>query len=372
MPVRLHLFTLALLLVGLVLLARLCLQSRGSRLARFGLFAAAGGVLVISYLLEYQRFARYSTAETIAWIQCAAIVGLVFLIGLTLGLPLWRNASRFQPGRRALLQSAGGGLCLAPLAAAAFGMAGRNRFHLTEVKIPIANLPKDLDGLRIVQLTDIHLSPFLSEREFAAAVDMANETRAHVALITGDLITRRGDPLDACLRQLARLRGEAGVLGCLGNHEIYTRTEDYVTEQGRRKGMLFLRHEARQLRFGSAALNFVGVDYQQSHTRYLPGVEKLVAPGTVNILLSHNPDVFRVAAGQGFDLTIAGHTHGGQVNVEILDQNLNAARYFTPYVRGLYREGASSIYVSSGVGTIGVPIRLGAPAEVTLLRLCAI
>ena len=97
---------------------------------------------------------------------------------------------------------------------------------------PSRTLPKDLDGLRIVQITDIHLSPFLSEREFAAAIDMANETRANIALVTGDLITRPGDPLDACLRQLARLRADAGVLGCLGNHEIYTRRRELCHRTG--------------------------------------------------------------------------------------------------------------------------------------------
>jgi predicted MPP superfamily phosphohydrolase len=78
-----------------------------------------------------------------------------------------------------------------------------------------------------------------------------------------------------------------------------------------------------------------------------------------------------VAAAQGYDLTIAGHTHGGQVDVEILNQHWNVARYFTPYVLGLYSAGKSSVYVSSGLGTIGVPVRLGAPPEVSLLQLCA-
>ena len=247
----------------------------------------------------------------------------------------------------------------------------RNRFQLSEVKIPIQGLPKDLDGLRIVQITDIHLSPFLSEREFARAIDMANETRAHLALVTGDLTSRRGDPVDACLRQLARLRADAGVLGCLGNHEIYAETSDYVAEQGERIGIDFLRSRARLLRFGAASINFAGVDYQKFGRPYLQGEENLIAPGAVNILLSHNPDVFPVAASQGYDLTIAGHTHGGQVDFEILHQHVNVARVYTPYVAGLYQSGKSSVYVSSGLGTIGVPVRIGAPAEVSLLRLCA-
>jgi uncharacterized protein len=334
--------------------------------------AASTALLVAGYLLEFQRVLRHFPAQSWTWLECASLVETMWLIGLALALLVWRKAPQFDPGRRKLWQAGGAALCLAPLAGTAFGIVRRNQFRVSEVPVPVPNLPKDLDGLRIVQITDIHLSPFLSEREFAAAIDMANETRAHIALVTGDLITRRGDPLDACLRQLARLRAEAGVLGCLGNHETYARVENYVTEQGRRIGIEFLRQQARQLRFGKAAINFAGVDYQKMHSHYLQDAEQLIVPGAVNVMLSHNPDVFPVAAAQGYHLTIAGHTHGGQVDVEILHQHVNVARYFTPFVQGLYRRGDSSVYVSNGLGTIGVPVRLGAPPEVSVLRLCAI
>jgi hypothetical protein len=337
------------------------------------LAAAASTVLLLAgYLLEFQRVLRHIPALWWTWIECASLVQIVCLIGLSLALLIRHGIPAFDPARRKVLEAAGAALCIAPLAGTAFGIVRRNHFRVSEVRVPIPNLPKDLEGLRIVQITDIHLSPFLSEREFARAIDMANETRAHVALVTGDLITRPGDPLDACLRQLARLRADAGVLGCLGNHEIYARVENYVTEQGRRIGIEFLRHRAKQFRFGTAAINFAGVDYQRMHSKYLTGGEQLIVPGAVNVLLSHNPDVFPVASAQGYHLTIAGHTHGGQMDIEILHQHFNVARYFTPFVQGLYRREDSSVYVSNGLGTIGVPVRLGAPPEVSVLRLCAI
>jgi predicted MPP superfamily phosphohydrolase len=334
--------------------------------------AASSTLLVAGYLLEFQRVLRHFPVQWWTWLECASLVETMSLIALSLALLIWRRAPQFDPARRKLLQTAAAGFCIVPLAATAVGVVRRNRFRVTEVPVAIHNLPRDLDGLRIVQITDIHLSPFLSEREFATAIDMANETRANVALVTGDLITRPGDPLDACLRQLARLRADAGVLGCLGNHEIYARSENYVTEQGRLIGIEFLRHQSRQLRFGNAVINFAGVDYQSTHKPYLVGTQQLMVPGAVNVMLSHNPDVFPVAAAQGYDLTIAGHTHGGQVDVEILHQHVNVARYFTPFVQGLYRRDNSSVYVSNGLGTIGVPVRLGAPPEVSVLRLCAI
>ena len=373
---RLHFFPgLCLLILGLGLqfpVLRWLLDSYRQR-RWIWLAAAASTVLLLAgYLLEFQRVLRHIPALWWTWIECASLVQIVCLIGLSLALLIRHGIPAFDPARRKVLEAAGAALCIAPLAGTAFGIVRRNHFRVSEVRVPIPNLPKDLEGLRIVQITDIHLSPFLSEREFARAIDMANETRAHVALVTGDLITRPGDPLDACLRQLARLRADAGVLGCLGNHEIYARVENYVTEQGRRIGIEFLRHRARQLRFGSATINFAGVDYQRMHSHYLKGTEELILPGAVNVMLSHNPDVFPVAAAQGYHLTIAGHTHGGQVDVEILHQHVNVARYFTPFVQGLYRRENSSVFVSNGLGTIGVPVRLGAPAEVSVLRLCAI
>ena len=97
--------------------------------------------------------------------------------------------------------------------------------------------------------------------------------------------------------------------------------------------------------------------------------EKLVVPGVANLLLSHNPDVFPVAVRKGYDAVLSGHTHGGQVTVEILNQTLNVARFATPYVAGLYRLEGRSCYVTAGIGTIALPVRIGAPPEITVVRL---
>jgi predicted MPP superfamily phosphohydrolase len=372
---RVHFFPgLCLLILGLGILfqiARWLIRRYSWRWTILVPATCSAGLLSLGYLLEFQRVVRFFPVWWATWLECAAIVEAVWLMGLYVGILVWRRAPEFRSPRRRFLRAAGAALVAGPVAATGFGILMRNRIRVSEMKIPIPNLPKDLDGLRIVQVTDVHLSPFLSESEFARAIDMANETRANIALMTGDLISRVGDPLDACLKHLARLRADAGVIGCLGNHEIYTKTEDYVTLQAARIGIKFLRFESKVFQFGNAEINFAGVDYQMYNKPYLVGAEQLVKPGAFNVMLSHNPDVFPEAASKGYDLTIAGHTHGGQVNVEILHQNMNVARYYTPYVRGLYREVNSSIYVSSGIGTIGVPVRIGAPPEISLIQLCA-
>jgi uncharacterized protein len=285
-----------------------------------------------------------------------------------------------QPGRglsrRRALTMTGNALVAAPFATLGYGvLMERTNFQVNETDVPLAGLPSDLDGLRLVLLSDIHLGLFLSERELARMIDAACELHPHIAFATGDFISTFGDPLEASIHQVARVKADAGMLGCLGNHERYAHVEDEATRLAARAGIPILRSEARQLRFGSAVLNVAGVDYQRSshweghRHEYLAGAERLIAPGAFNLLLSHNPDVFPVAARQGWSLVLAGHTHGGQVNVEILDRSISPAVFLTPYVRGLYRIGASAEYVTRGIGTVGIPARLGSPPEISLLRL---
>ncbi|MEO8597478.1 MAG: metallophosphoesterase [Candidatus Solibacter sp.] len=275
-------------------------------------------------------------------------------------------------GRRRLLDAAGGVLMAAPFAAVGYGaFIQRTDFRVREVDVPLVNLPPDLEGLRILHLSDIHLSAFLSEAEFARVVDSAQALHPHLAVVTGDLISGHTDPLDACIRQLVRIKADAGIFACMGNHERYARVEAYTARESARLGMRFLRSQSQALRFGNATVNLVGLDFESQRSRgaYLRGAERLIVPGATNILLQHNPDVFPEAARQGYNLLLAGHTHGGQVTVEILDQAINPARFFTPYVYGLYRQGDAAAYVTRGIGTIGIPARIGAPPEISLLRL---
>jgi predicted MPP superfamily phosphohydrolase len=185
------------------------------------------------------------------------------------------------------------------------------------------------------------------------------------------MITTMSDPLDDCLLELKRLKSSSGMWGCMGNHEKYAKIADYAARQGRKQNLFFLRRQAETLKFGGSRLNLVGVDHQFKHEGYLVGMDQFVKPDEFNLLLSHNPDVFPVAAKQGFQLTLSGHTHGGQINIEAAHTNLNIVDLVTPYTKGLYQKPGSSLYVTSGLGTIGVPVRLGAPPEITLIRLCA-
>ena len=304
-----------------------------------------------------------------------------YCVALTIRLAGWLRAkwskapkrSELTPGavsRRAVVSGLTKAAIGAPFALAGYGtFIGREQFELREIDLAFPNLPPDLDGLRIAQITDIHAGPYLTIKQVERVVAMANETRPHLTVVTGDLITEVGDPLEQTLERLAHLKADAGIWGCLGNHEEFAVSENFTERYGRKLGIDFLRHRRQTLRFGDTDLCLSGVDYQAQSHPYLVGVKKLIQPGAFNLLLSHNPDVFPLATTLGYDLVLGGHTHGGQVTVEIVEQWVNAGHFFTPYVAGEYRLKNSALYVSRGIGTVNLPMRVGALPEVTLVRL---
>lgn len=338
----------------------------------------------LNYSLPFVLFGLYLLSENdyfpfvyallpafpVSIVHSTTFLWFITLILVQILLFLRDQIPPFRSERREVLRRSTAALCAAPAVVFGFGIITRKEFLIKEIDVKLPQLPPDLNGRRLLLISDIHMGTFYGAKDLARVVDESNNLRHDLAFVTGDLITTKWDPLDGCLAELKRLRSPNGVWGCMGNHELYAKVQNYTQAKAREMGMIFLRHQTAKLPFGNSRINLVGVDYQRRHSSYLVGVDQLVAPSDFNLLLSHNPDVFPVAAKQGFDLTLSGHTHGGQINVEILGENLNPADFATPYTKGLYTEKNSAIYVTAGLGTIGVPVRLGAPAEITLLRLC--
>ena len=316
-------------------------------------------------------------------------------------LPTMDPPARAEPidhSRRRFFHAAGVVAGAVPFISAGYGFAEeRFRFQIREITIPIANFPHALDGLRITQISDVHAGSYMPVAQVGRAVGMANELGGDMIVVTGDFITTRGDPLEDCIAELSRLRAPLGVWGCNGNHEIYARAEVKSAELFHQHGMKLLRQENAEVRWRGSAFNLIGVDYQrqrdadQNRAPMLIGAESLVRGDIPNILLSHNPNSFPRAAELGIELSLAGHTHGGQVRVEILDHRWSPAQFLTPYIAGSYLRpirssahlsdedvfslpgvqqiSSSTLYVNRGLGTIGAPIRLGVPPEITLITL---
>jgi predicted MPP superfamily phosphohydrolase len=300
-----------------------------------------------------------------------------------------------DPSRRTFFRTASVVAGAAPFLGVMYGYAAeRLRYEVRRVEIPLTSLPPELDGMEIVQISDIHLSSYMSRDSVRRAVDMANDVGADLAVVTGDLVTGVHDSVYDCVDEVRRLHAPLGVYGCNGNHEIYARAEDLAERLYQQAGMKMLRRENAIINYKGAQLNLIGVDYQRERmpsgrkVQMLANVAPLIRRDMPNILLSHNPNSFNRAAELGIELTLAGHTHGGQVQVEILDVSLSPARFITDYIAGLYHrpllmpdqpkrlgetiklmpnapKGLAALYVNRGLGTVGAPVRLGAPPEIT-------
>jgi hypothetical protein len=285
-----------------------------------------------------------------------------------------------SPARRHFLARTAVAVSATPFAACAYGMlVERTEAETTHPRITLPRLPKAFDGFRIAQLSDIHIGPFMPAEDIRSYVAMVNRLKPDLVALTGDFVTWKGSPVEEVVEALSGLRAPFGVFGCLGNHEIWSQVEVAITRLFAQRGIRILRGESAAIVSGNERLNVIGVDYQ-TQTRfgpsqegfvgkYLPGVEALMVPGTANILLSHNPNTFDRAAELGIDLTLAGHTHGGQVTLEYISPNLSPARLITSYVRGWFRQGGSQLYVNRGIGTIFSPVRFGSPPEITVYEL---
>jgi len=274
-----------------------------------------------------------------------------------------------------------------PFAAGAYGMIfERVDLETTRQRIRLARLPRSFDGFRIAQLSDLHIGPFMSEAEIRRVVGITNQLKADLIVLTGDYVTWDPSTQGAVVNVLASLKAPRGVFGCLGNHELWTKTQDSITGLFGAVGIPILRQERVSIAAGgpgspagNESLNLIGVDYQTHSStgrrergfvrQYLAGVDRLLQPDSVNILLSHNPNTFDRAAELGIDLSLAGHTHGGQVSLEFVYPGISPSRLVTPYLRGWFQKGNAQLYVNRGIGTIGVPIRIDAPPEITVFEL---
>lgn len=402
--VAVRLAYVAILLVVIATLFEGVSLGRGRILPRASMIAVFTGLWFFSALFAYLAVKLVHGVERVwRWLRKAASAKVPVASPATANSVAIPAAAETvaDPGRRYFFRAATAAAGAAPFLGAMYGFAAeRLNYQVRRVEIPMHKLPPALDGMQIVQISDIHLSSYMSRTDVRRAVDMANNLGADLAVVTGDLITGMNDPIADAVDEIRHLRAPLGIWGCNGNHEIYARAEDEAGYLYAQAGMKLLRQENAQITFKGAQFNLIGVDYQRERTnrgqrqQTLAQVESLVRRDMPNILLSHNPNSFNRAAELGIELSLAGHTHGGQIQVEILDHRLSPARFITDYIAGLYQRplfaaavngraaaagdkpavimhssAMSNLYVNRGLGTVGAPVRLGVPPEITLIVL---
>jgi predicted MPP superfamily phosphohydrolase len=280
--------------------------------------------------------------------------------------------------RRRFLEQTAMLVSATPFVAAGYGLLyGRLDVEVVRQRIRLAHLPKVFEGFRIAQLSDVHIGPFTTADYIRHCVTITNGLNPDLVVLTGDYISWNPQAEGEAVRALAGLRAPHGVFGCLGNHEQEGEIEESITRLFAAQGIRILRQERAPIRLSGETLNLIGIDeprgeeWERDVYRRLQQVKGLVMPRTVNILLLHYPAVFDYVTelGIAIDLTLAGHTHGGQLSLDFVHRGLDLGRLVTHYVSGWYEKGGHQLYVNRGIGTTGFPIRLGARPEISVFEL---
>lgn len=265
------------------------------------------------------------------------------------------------------------GLVAAPLVAVSAASAYSRlvepyNYWTSETDIFIRDLPQRFEGFRITQLTDVHHSRILGINEVRRVVSLAQQTNPDMFVLTGDYSTSYRRYIEPCAEALSALHAPEGVWAVLGNHDHYTDPE-LTTRALERRRIAVLNNAHTTIRRGPDSIQLSGIDdwtwNAVDWARAFSGLDHK----TPTILLSHQPSVLDLEQTRKVSLIVSGHTHGGQLNFPWIGAPARFATKDLKYARGLFRSGDTQLYVSSGTGVIGLPVRFGVRPEIAVLRL---
>lgn len=305
-------------------------------------------------------------------IALPSMLGWSFLSIFRIFRPKKSTAAAEQPStdttRRQLLGTAAIALpVLATFGAAAISIPQRNRFRIREITVPVTDLPPDLHGLRIAQLSDTHVGKFTHGKLLHELADATNRLKADLVLLTGDLIDNSIDDLPEALDMVSRIDPRSGLYLIEGNHDLFQGPENFA------KGVLdrgfnLLRDENAIVTAKGHPLELLGIRWhgrKDSIESHVDEVFNNRNPEALPILLAHHPHAFDRAAELRIPLTLAGHTHGGQL---MITPEIGPGPMLYKYWSGLYRKPDASLVVSNGAGN-WFPLRSAAPAEIVHITL---
>jgi len=292
-------------------------------------------------------------------------------------LPPASPVADYNGQRRDFLKMMAAGVAVPVAAPSLYGLyVGSSQMKVDDVELVFSDLPAGLDGFTIVQISDLHVGPFMDSAALQSTVRRINAMAPDLVAITGDIINWGSSYIDEAIEGLAGLQAEQGVYGVLGNHDFFCDTESLCSKL-EKEGVQMLRNGWREIRpEGGGLLQLVGIDDPQGRLRrdmHVPNLKKALrqAPGFgFRVLLSHRPTVFDTAAAMGVRLTLAGHTHGGQIILPAGNgHNWSLAKLFYERDYGLYDKDGSYLYINRGLGVVGPPMRINCPREITRIVL---
>lgn len=282
--------------------------------------------------------------------------------------------------RRRLLLGTGRAVAAAGLGAGAWSFFGEARwFEITRRKIAIKGLSPGLDGLRIVQLSDIHHGPWMARSWVRQIIDAANALAPDVVALTGDYIYHDLDYVVPMAEELARLRARVGVVGVMGNHDWWQGGELVKAAFAEHRvplidnARVFVTPQRRLVREAREGLCLAGVgDLWEDKCLYEKALAE-VPGGMPRILLSHNPDVAEesqfLQSGYRVDLMLSGHTHGGQIWLPGVGAPVTNSAFGQKYAKGLVAGPVCPVFISRGLGMTVMPVRVGVRPELSVIEL---
>jgi len=334
-------------------------------------------------------FSKFAMATVFIWhmtLLPLLLLLTVALLPILVMMALIRSARRLRTLNPGAVKESGGlsrrqflgvALAAAPplfnLSLATIAMRQLDQFRVRRFVLPIAGLPSDLHGLTITQISDMHVGRFTSGRVLREVVQVVNELRADLVLLTGDLINDALVDLSHGLDLVRSVQARYGVYLIEGNHDLIENGPEFE-RRVKHSGIPFLLDESIVITIRGAPLQLLGLSWTRTRENRDAAIAAAVRqllkqrqPETFPILLAHHPHAFDAAAAASIPLTLAGHTHGGQL---MLNEQCGFGPALFRYWSGLYSKGASKLVVSNGVGN-WFPLRVRAPAELlhlTLLR----
>ncbi len=242
-----------------------------------------------------------------------------------------------------------------------------------ETELPVASLPAELDGFRIVQIADLQADGRTNGSKLDRFIDEVNRLDADLILFGGDLVTSGLDHIETGAAAMGRMKAKRGIYACLGDHDYFSDSR-LVTASLEKNGVTVLNNVATLVPVDSAFISLTGLTnvYRTRPSEVaLRTVEQQRPRGPINILLTHQPsfEIVKHAVENDYDLVTAGHTHGGQIVLPFPFFLLTPSSFETDYVSGFYRVGQMMVSVTNGLGLTLAPVRYRAAAEVTLIVL---
>ena len=262
-------------------------------------------------------------------------------------------------------------------------------YQVHHIDITLPKLPKVFNGLKIVQISDIHTGSFVFKEPIQKGIDIINKLGADIIFFTGDLVNTKTDEVNGFIDLFKQIKSKNGVISILGNHDYgdykdwsspkaKAKNLDDMIESHKKLGWQLLRNEHTIFEKDGKKIGIIGVENWSAHKNFTKygdlkkSVEQMPKDIDLKILLSHDPSHWDAEVSQTYqdiDLTLAGHTHGMQFGVEIPGWKWSPVKYLYKQWAGLYKKGAQYLYVNRGFGFIGYPGRVGILPEITLITL---